>query len=92
MTAEELRPHRVASVAIAPGFMRTERVLAAHAAQPFDLSGTESPEYLGRAVAALAGDPDLMRRTGLALTAGELARDHGFTDVDGSRPEPFRMP
>jgi NAD(P)-dependent dehydrogenase (short-subunit alcohol dehydrogenase family) len=92
VTAEELRPHRVASVAIAPGFMRTERVLAAHAAQPFDLSGTESPEYLGRAVAALAGDRELMRRTGLTLTAGELARDCGFTDVDGSQPEPFRLP
>ncbi len=45
-------------------FMRTERVLTAHAAQPFDLSGTESPKYLCRAVAALAGDPELMRRTG----------------------------
>jgi len=89
---EELRPHRVAAVAIAPGFMRTERVLAAHAAHPFDLSGTESPEYLGRAVAALAGDPDLMRRTGETLTAGELARACGFTDVDGSQPEPFRLP
>lgn len=90
--AEELRAHRVAAVAIAPGFMRTERVLAAHEAEPFDLSGTESPEYLGRAVAALAGDPTLMRWTGKALTAGELAREYGFTDVDGSQPEPFRMP
>jgi len=90
--AEELRPHDVAAVAIAPGFMRTERVLAAHAAQPFDLSVTESPEYLGRAVVALAGDPGLMRRTGEVLTAGELARAYGFTDLDGSQPEPFRLP
>jgi len=90
--AGELRPHDVAAVAIAPGFMRTERVLAAHAAQPFDLSVTESPEYLGRAVAALAGDPGLMRRTGEVLTAGELARAYGFTDLDGSQPEPFRLP
>lgn len=89
---EELRPHRVAAVAIAPGFMRTERVMAAHAAHPFDLSGTESPEYLGRALASLAADPDVLRRTGAALTAGELAREYGFTDVDGSQPEPFRMP
>jgi NAD(P)-dependent dehydrogenase (short-subunit alcohol dehydrogenase family) len=89
---EELRPHRVAAVAIAPGFMRTERVMAAHAAEPFDLSVTESPEYLGRAVAALAADPDVLRRTGEALTAGDLARDYGFTDVDGSRPEGFRLP
>jgi NAD(P)-dependent dehydrogenase (short-subunit alcohol dehydrogenase family) len=89
---EELRPHRVAAVALAPGFMRTERVLAAHAAQPFDLSVTESPEYLGRAVAHLAADPDLLRLTGQTLTVGELARDYGFTDVDGRQPEAFRLP
>jgi len=88
----ELRPHDVAAVAIAPGFMRTERVMAAHAAHPFDLSGTESPEYVGRAVAALAGDPALMRHTGATLTAGVLARTYGFTDVDGRQPEPFGAP
>lgn len=88
---EELRPHGVASVAVAPGFMRTERVLAAHAAEPFDLSTTESPEYVARAIASLAGDPDVMRDTGSVLTAGELARRYGFADVDGSQPEPFRL-
>ncbi|HKA48303.1 MAG TPA: SDR family NAD(P)-dependent oxidoreductase [Candidatus Dormibacteraeota bacterium] len=91
VVAEELRPYRVASVAIAPGFMRTERVLAAHAAQPFDLSATESPEYVGRALAALAGDPELMRRSGQVLTAGDLAREYGFTDVDGGQPAAFRI-
>jgi NAD(P)-dependent dehydrogenase (short-subunit alcohol dehydrogenase family) len=90
--AQELREHRVAAVAIAPGFMRTERVMAAHHEQPFDLSVTESPEYLGRAVAVLAADPDLMRRTGEVLTAGDLARTYGLTDVDGSQPEAFRIP
>jgi NAD(P)-dependent dehydrogenase (short-subunit alcohol dehydrogenase family) len=90
--AEELQPHRIACVAIAPGFMRTERVLAAHAAQPFDLSVTESPEYLGRAVTALAGDADLMRWTGQVLTAGDLAREYDFTDLDGTRPDAFRLP
>lgn len=89
--AVELRPHRVAAVAIAPGFMRTERVLAAHAAKPFDLSVTESPEYLGRALAALAGDPELMRRSGEVLTAGDLARAYSFTDVDGRQPAAFRI-
>lgn len=89
--AEELRPHGVAAVAVAPGFMRTERVLAAHAASPFDLSVTESPTYLGRAVAALAGDPQVLRRSGQLLTAGELAREYGFTDIDGHQPEPFRL-
>lgn len=89
--SEELRPHGVAAVALAPGFMRTERVLAAHAASPFDLSTTESPAYVGRAVAALAADPEVLRRSGQLLTAGELARDYGFTDVDGRQPAPFRL-
>ncbi len=90
--AHELRPHNITAVALAPGFMRTERVLAAHARHPFDLSATESPEYLGRAVAALAADPHVIYRSGSILTAGELAREYGFTDIDGRRPEPFRMP
>ncbi|MEZ5100906.1 MAG: SDR family NAD(P)-dependent oxidoreductase [Thermoleophilia bacterium] len=87
--ARDLRAHRVASVALAPGFMRTERVLAA---DDVDLTETESPEYLGRAVRALAYDPDVLRWTGRTLTAGELARAYGFTDVDGSQPAPFRIP
>ncbi|MGI8550364.1 MAG: SDR family NAD(P)-dependent oxidoreductase [Dehalococcoidia bacterium] len=90
--AHELRPHGVAAVALAPGFMRTERVLAAHAAQPFDLSQTESPEYFGRAVAALAADPGILAKSGRLLTAGELAREYGFTDIDGRQPEAFRLP
>jgi NAD(P)-dependent dehydrogenase (short-subunit alcohol dehydrogenase family) len=90
--AHDLRRHGVAAVALAPGFMRTERVLAEHARHPFDLGATESPEYLGRAVAALAADRDVLTRSGQLLTAGELARAYGFTDVDGRQPEPFRMP
>jgi NAD(P)-dependent dehydrogenase (short-subunit alcohol dehydrogenase family) len=90
--AHDLRAQRVTAVAIAPGFMRTERVLAAHAAQPFDLSGTESPEYLGRAIAHLVADPARFERSGELLTAGELARVYGFTDVDGTQPEAFRIP
>jgi NAD(P)-dependent dehydrogenase (short-subunit alcohol dehydrogenase family) len=90
--AHDLRERHVTAVAIAPGFMRTERVLAAHAAAPFDLSVTESPEYLGRAVAHLAADPDRLARTGELLTAGELARAYGFTDVDGSQPQAFTIP
>ena len=90
--AHDLKPHGVAAVAVAPGFMRTERILAAHAAHPFDLSWTESPEYLGRCVRALAEDPDVMRRSGEVFTVGDLAREYGFTDVDGRQPEGFRMP
>jgi NAD(P)-dependent dehydrogenase (short-subunit alcohol dehydrogenase family) len=90
--SRELRRWGVASVALAPGFMRTERVMAAHAKYAFDLSGTESPEYVGRAAAALAADPEVMRWTGRIVTAGGLAREYGFTDVDGSQPPPFDAP
>jgi NAD(P)-dependent dehydrogenase (short-subunit alcohol dehydrogenase family) len=90
--AHDLKPHGVAAVAVAPGFMRTERILAVHAAHPFDLSWTESPEYLGRCVRALAEDADVMRRSGHVFTAGDLAREYGFTDVDGKQPAGFRMP
>ncbi|WP_325311831.1 SDR family NAD(P)-dependent oxidoreductase [Longimicrobium sp.] len=90
--SRELRRYGIASVALAPGFMRTERVMEAHAKHPFDLDQTESPEYTGRAVAAMAEDADVMRWTGRVLTSGELARAYGFTDIDGTQPEPFRIP
>jgi NAD(P)-dependent dehydrogenase (short-subunit alcohol dehydrogenase family) len=90
--AHDLRPHGVAAVALAPGFMRTERILAAHAVHPFDLSITESPEYLGRAVRALAEDAGVLEKSGQLLTVGDLAREYGFTDVDGRQPAAFRFP
>lgn len=90
--AHDLRPHGVAAIAVAPGFMRTERILAAHAAHPFDLSITESPEYLGRAVRALAEDANVLAKSGGVFTVGDLAREYGFTDVDGRQPAAFRMP
>ena len=90
--AHDLRPHGVAAIAVAPGFMRTERILAAHAAHPFDLSITESPEYLGRAVRALAEDPNIMNKSGQLYTVGDLAREYGFTDIDGRQPAAFRFP
>jgi NAD(P)-dependent dehydrogenase (short-subunit alcohol dehydrogenase family) len=90
--AVELRAFGVAAAALAPGFMRTERVMAAHAEAPFDLSGTESPEYLGRAVLALATDRDVLSKSGQLLNAGDLAREYGFTDLDGRQPQAFRIP
>jgi NAD(P)-dependent dehydrogenase (short-subunit alcohol dehydrogenase family) len=94
--AEELRELRIATVALAPGFMRTERVMS-HAGGETDwkkipwLKRSESPEYIGRAVAALAGDSRVMRKTGKAFHVGELAREYGFTDIDGRRVPPFRI-
>lgn len=90
--ARELLPRGVAALAVTPGFMRTERVMAAHARAPFDLSETESPEYVGRAVAMLAADPKVIRRTGSTWAVGDLARLYRFTDVDGRRVPPFRIP
>jgi NAD(P)-dependent dehydrogenase (short-subunit alcohol dehydrogenase family) len=90
--AHDLRKYNIAAVAVAPGFMRTERILAAHAAHPFDLSITETPEYLGRAVRALAEDPHIMQKTGELHTVGDLAREYSFTDTDGRQPAAFRFP
>jgi NAD(P)-dependent dehydrogenase (short-subunit alcohol dehydrogenase family) len=95
--AEELRPHGVTSVAVSPGWMRTELILAAfetdeahwHEVPP--LARTESPRYVGRAVAALAADPDVRRRSGGVYQVGDLARDYGFTDVDGRVIPPFEL-
>jgi NAD(P)-dependent dehydrogenase (short-subunit alcohol dehydrogenase family) len=86
--AEQLRPRQVTAVALYPGLVRTEGVL--RAAEFFDLSNSESPEFVGRAVAALAGDPEVARRTGRCLVAAELAEEYGFTDVDGARPTTAR--
>ncbi len=87
----ELRQHGIAALALAPGFVRTERVMAAHALQPFPLDRTESPEYVGRAVAHLAADPHVMQKSGKVMAAGDLAREYGFTDVDGRQPPAFRI-
>lgn len=98
--AHELRPHGCAAVALTPGWMRSEMMLDAFgvteetwrdalAHQPhFAIS--ESPRFVGRAVAALAADPGLARWNGASLSSGELAREYGFTDLDGSRPDCWR--
>lgn len=86
--AHELRPHGVTVVSLYPGLVRTEAVLAAGV---FDLSNSESPEFIGRAVAALAGDPDALRWSGQVVLAAALAREYGFTDLDGSRPRPLTL-
>ena len=80
--AHELREHGVTAVSLYPGLVRTESVL--RAAEYFDLSNSESPQYVGRAVAALAADPTVMRYTGQVVRTSELGRHYGFTDIDGS--------
>jgi dehydrogenase/reductase SDR family member 1 len=84
--AHELTSHGVTVVSLYPGLVRTEAVLAAGV---FDLSNSESPEFIGRAVAALAGDPDASRWNGAVVVAAALAAEYGFTDIDGKTPRPL---
>lgn len=87
-----LRPHGIAVVSLAPGFVRLEPVEAAFAAAGRSLQeNLESPEYTGRAVVALASDGNVLARSGQTLTVGELAREYGFTDVDGRQLPPFHI-
>lgn len=95
--AEELRPHGITSLAITPGFLRSEAML-----DHFGVSeatwqeGTkkdphflhsETPLYVGRAVAALAADPQVLRKTGQVFSSWSLATEYGFTDIDGRKPD-----
>ncbi|GAA4974764.1 NAD(P)-dependent dehydrogenase (short-subunit alcohol dehydrogenase family) [Nonomuraea thailandensis] len=98
--AHELREHGCAAVTLTPGWLRSELMLEhfgvseanwrdATAREPhFVIS--ETPRYVGRAVAALAADADVMRWSGQSLSSGQLAREYGFTDVDGSQPDCWR--
>lgn len=96
--AEELRPHGVASVAVSPGWMRTEFILAGHKTDEAHwterpaLARTESPRYLGRAIAALAADPRVIEKSGAVLRVADLAQEYGFTDVDGRVVAAFELP
>lgn len=82
--AHELRPHGVAAVSLYPGLVRTEGVLKA--GDFFDLTNSESPQFCGRVVAALATDPALMQKTGNVFWVAELAQQYGIADIDGARP------
>jgi NAD(P)-dependent dehydrogenase (short-subunit alcohol dehydrogenase family) len=86
--SKQLRPHGVTAIALYPGLVRTEGIMRWR--DYMDLSNSESPVFAGRAVAALAADPDVLAQTGRVLRAANLARDYGFTDVDGHIPEPLQ--
>ena len=87
--AVELRSHGVRAVSLYPGLVRTEKVM--QAAAWLDLNNSESPEFIGRAVAALAQDPDVIRHSGAVLVAAKIAREYGFTDIDGKTPRPLTL-
>jgi NAD(P)-dependent dehydrogenase (short-subunit alcohol dehydrogenase family) len=98
--AQELGPHEGTAVALTPGWMRSEAMLEHHGVTEASWRDatqriphfciSESPRYVGRAVAALAADPDASRWNGQSLSSGQLAQVYGFTDLDGTRPDCWR--
>jgi NAD(P)-dependent dehydrogenase (short-subunit alcohol dehydrogenase family) len=98
--AQELRPHACTAVALTPGWMRSELMLEHYGVSESNWrEGTErtphfciseTPTFVGRAVAALAGDPDVSRWSGQSLSSGQLAQVYGFTDLDGTQPDCWR--
>jgi len=89
--AHELRPHGVAVVSLYPGLVRTEAVLQAAEAGWLDLSNSESPEFTGRVVAALANDSALMTLSGKVLVGAAMANGYGLSDIDGRYPAPLTL-
>jgi dehydrogenase/reductase SDR family member 1 len=87
--AHELQEHHVTAVSLYPGLVRTERVM--RVAEFFDMSNSESPQFSGRAVAALAADPNILQKSGQVLVAAALAQEYGFTDIDGKQPRPLTL-
>ncbi|WP_454175693.1 SDR family NAD(P)-dependent oxidoreductase [Gordonia sputi] len=92
--AVDFRPHDVAVISLWMGLLLTERTRAAFADHPDAYAGlaanAESPEFVGRVVAALADDPDRMSRSGRVLIAAELAAEYGVVDTDGRQPPSHR--
>ena len=99
--SKELAPHDCSAIALTPGWMRSEMMLENYgvteanwrdgaAVNPHFAAISESPRFVGRAVAALAADPELQRRSGGSFSSGGLAREYGFSDLDGSRPDCWR--
>jgi NAD(P)-dependent dehydrogenase (short-subunit alcohol dehydrogenase family) len=98
--AHELRPYGATAVSLTPGWLRSEAMLDAYRVTEANwceatawsphFAISETPAFVGRAVAALAGDPDVSRWNGQSLSSGQLAKVYGFTDLDGSRPDAWR--
>jgi NAD(P)-dependent dehydrogenase (short-subunit alcohol dehydrogenase family) len=98
--AHELRPHNATAVSLTPGWLRSEAMLEVYGVTESNwrdatkknphFAISESPAFVGRAVAALAQDPDVSRWNGKSLSSGQLAKVYGFTDLDGSQPDAWR--
>jgi NAD(P)-dependent dehydrogenase (short-subunit alcohol dehydrogenase family) len=101
LLAAELRPHGITALAVTPGFLRSEAMLEAFGVtesnwrdavkqDPY-FAESETPYFVGRAVAALAADPKVILKTGGLFGSSELAAEYGFTDIDGQQPNPDRL-
>lgn len=98
--AHELRPHGATALSLTPGWLRSEAMLDAYGVTELNwrdatkrsphFAISESPAFVGRAVAALAQDPDVSRWSGQSLSSGQLAKVYGFTDLDGSQPDAWK--
>ena len=94
--AKELQPHNVAAVAVTPGFLRSEAILDHFGVtektwrngikKNKHFAFSETPHYIGRAIVALASDPEIMSKTGQTVATWDLSEEYGFSDVDGTRP------
>ena len=87
--AHEAERFNIAVISLYPGLVRTESVL--RAAEYFDMSNSESPQFTGRVIAALAKDPDLINRTGKVWVGAALAEEYGIQDIDGKQPRPATL-
>jgi len=87
--AHELRPHEVTAISLYPGLVRTEAVM--RNAEYFDMSNSESPQFVGLAIAALWADPNRLEKSGKVHVTANLAREYGFTDIDGKKIVPASL-
>lgn len=88
-TAYELHPFNVPVICLYPGLVRTEAVLKAK--DHFDLSNSESPEFIGMVISKLASDPNMINKTGKVLIAAQEAMNYGIKDIDGTQPKPLSL-
>jgi dehydrogenase/reductase SDR family member 1 len=84
--ARELKKYKVAVVSLYPGLVRTESVM--RNAKHFDMSNSESPQFIGRVIAGLVNDPNIMKKSGRVLVAAQEALEYGIQDIDGRQPRP----
>ena len=89
--AHELRSSNVAVVSLYPGLVKTESVMEAARGGWLDISNSESPEFIGRVIAGLSRDPELMGRSGQVVVAAQVALELNVRDIDGRQPIPLTL-